>query len=94
MKTLRQVGIKNCPGYFFNSMTNIKDLHTNLLGINQILLTSTDFVAYEIEYFRNLGGVNSLHLVFNDVDAYFEEYKEDKYLIFTLTDKSTEALEN
>ena len=42
MKTLRQVNIKNCPNYLFNSMTNIKNLDTNLLGINQISFTNTD----------------------------------------------------
>ena len=72
MKTLRQVNIKNCPNYFFNSMTDIKNLDTNLLGINQITFTSTDSVVYNIEYFKNLDGVNTLYLVFNDVDAYFD----------------------
>ena len=32
--------------------------------------------------------------VFNNVDAYIEENNEDKYLIFALTDKNKEALEN
>ena len=48
MKTFRQVNIKNCPNYFFNSMTNIKNLDTNLLGINQAAFTSTDSVIYDI----------------------------------------------
>ena len=38
--------------------------------------------------------MNSLCLVFNNVDAYFKENNEDKYLIFTLTNKNKEALEN
>ena len=37
---------------------------------------------------------NSLHLVFNDVDAYFEKCNENKYLVFALTGKNREALEN
>ena len=85
MKTLRQVNIKNCPNYFFNSMTNIKNLDTNLLGINQMTFTRTDSFAYE--YFKNLDGVNFLYLVFNDVDAYFKCIDENKYLVFALTDK-------
>ena len=36
----------------------------------------------------------SLYLVFNNVYAYIEENNEDKYLIFILTDKNKEALEN
>ena len=94
MKTLRQTNIKNCPGYFFNSMTNSMNLDTNLLGINQISFTSADITAYEIEYFKNLDGVNSLYLVFNDVDAYFECIDKNKYLVFALTHKNKKALEN
>ena len=86
MKTLKQVNIENCPNYSFNSMTNIKNLDTNLLRINQIIFTNNDSVVYDIEYFKNLDSVNSLHLVFNDVDAFFEEYNENKYLVFALTD--------
>ena len=74
-------------------MTNIKNLDTSLLSINQIAFTSNDSVAYEIEYFKNLNGVNSLHLVFNDVHAYFECIDENKYSVFALTDKNREALE-
>ena len=70
------------------------DLDTNLLSINQISFTSTDIVIYEIEYFKNLDSVNSLYLVFNDLDAYFEYINENKYLVFALTDKNREALEN
>ena len=69
MKTLKQINIINCPNYFFNSMSNTKNLDTNLLIINQISFTSTDSVVYDIEYFKNLDGVNSLYLVFNDVNA-------------------------
>ena len=94
MRTLRQVGIKNCPGYFFNSITNIKNLDTNLLGINQMTFTSTDSVVYEIEYFKNLDGVNSFYLAFNDLDSYFECIDGNKYLVFALTDKNREKLEN
>ena len=94
MKTLRKVNIKNCPGYFYNSMTNIKNLDTNLLGINHMTFTGTDSVVYDIEYFKNLDGVNSLYLVFNDVNASFECIDEIKYLVFALTDKNREALES
>ena len=53
METLRQINIKNCPNHFFNSITNIKNLDTDLLGINQISFTTTDSVVYNIEYFKN-----------------------------------------
>ena len=92
MKTLRQVNIKNSQNYFFNSMTNIRNFDANLLSINQIAFTSTDSVIYG--YFKNLDGVNSLYLVFNDVEVYFEKHGENEYLVFALTDKNREALEN
>ena len=75
-------------------MKNIKNLDTNLLGINQISFTSSDSVVFDILLFINLAGVNSLYLVFNYVDVHFECIDENKYLIFTLTDKNRKALEN
>ena len=71
-------------------MTNIK----NLLNIDQISFKETDCVIYDIEYFKNLDSANSLYLVFNNVDAYIEKNNKHKYLIFVLTYKNKEALEN
>ena len=45
-------------------------------------------------YFKNLNSKNSPHLDFNNVDAYIEENNEDKYLVFTLTEKNKEAIKN
>ena len=80
-------------------MTNIKNFDENLLNINQIAFISTDSVIYDIEYFQNLDCVNSLYLVFDDLDVYFEcssteENNENKYLVFALTDKNKEVSEN
>ena len=94
MKTIIQVNIKNHQNYFFNDMTNIKNFDSSLLIIDQISFKSTDSVTYHIEYIKNLDSSSSLYLVFNNVDAYIEENKGNKYLIFALTDKNKEALEN
>ena len=94
MRTLRQVNIKNRQNYFFNSMTNIKNVDQNLLNIDQISFKSTDFVIYDIKYFKDVDISISLYLIFNNVDAYIEESNENKYLIFSLRDKNKEALEN
>ena len=94
MKTLRQVNIKNCQNDFFNSMTNVKNFGPNLPSIDQISFKSTDCAIYNIEYFKNLDSSNSLYLVFNNSDAYIEEYNENKYLGFALTGKNKKALEN
>ena len=87
MKTIRQANTKNRQNDFFNSMINIKNLDLNLLSIDQISFKSTDSVIYGVEYFKNFDNKNSLYLVFNNVHAYIEEYDEDKYLVFALTDK-------
>ena len=94
MRTIRQVNIKNRQNYFFNIMTNINNFDQNLLNIDQISFKSADCVIYDIEYFKNLNGKSSPHLVFNNVDAYIEENNENKYLVFALTVKCMEALEN
>ena len=36
MKTYREISIKNCPEYIFDSMGNIRRLDTNLVSINQL----------------------------------------------------------
>ena len=75
-------------------MTNIKNFDPNLVSIAQISFKNTDCVIYDIEYFQNLDSSYSLYLVFNNVDAYIEENNENEYLVFALTDKNKEALEN
>ena len=44
--------------------------------------------------YKNLDSVNSLYLAFNDVNASFECIDGNKYLVFALTDKNKDALEN
>ena len=88
-------------------MTNIKNFDLNLLSINKISFEkNTDYVIYEIEYFKNLDSENSLYLIFNYVDALntnpkskieynpTEDDSETKYLVFPFTGKNREALEN
>ena len=75
-------------------MINIKNFDLNLLSIDQISFNSTDCVIYSVKYFKNVDNTNFLYHVFNSLDAYIDEYKENKYLVFALTDKNKEALEN
>ena len=53
MRTLRQISIKNCPEYVFDSMTNIKRLDTNLVSVNQLSFINDDAVNYEIKYSKD-----------------------------------------
>ena len=92
MKNLRQVNIKNRQNYFFNSMTNIKNVDPSLLSIDKISFKNTDSDIYDIKYFKNLDSANSLYLIFDNVDGYIEESNENKYLNFFSADKKKEAL--
>ena len=63
------------------------------MSINQISFTSSNSIVYDIFqkmsiYFKNLDSANSLPFTFNNADGYFEEYNENNYLVFALTDKN------
>ena len=75
-------------------MTTIKRLDTNLVSVNQLSFVNDDAVNYEIEYSKDCNDAYPLCLVFNDVDVYFSCVDEKKYLLFALTDKNEEVLEN
>ena len=68
------------------SQTNIKDIDLRAIGVNEISITN-----YEIEYHGNLIYGSPLYLLFNDVDAYF--LSEEKYLVFSSTNKNKDILE-
>ena len=90
METIMQIKIENRQGYFFNDMTNINDFDPNLLNIDQVVFES-GLIMYGIKYIKDL---SSLHLVFNNLDAYIEKSNKNKYLIFASTDKNKLMLEN
>ena len=50
-----------------------------------------DLFIYRIKYIKNLNSSNSLNF-FHILDAYFEKSRENKYLMFVLTDKNEMAL--
>ena len=56
-----------------------------------------EYITMKILYNENIDSVNSIYLIFNNVDGYIEckstkESNEDKYLILASTDKNKEAL--
>ena len=88
MKTVRQINIENRQGYFFNDMTNINDFDPSLLNIDEISFKSDELIMYDIEYIKNLNSLNTLYLVFNNLDAYIEKSGENRYLIFASMEKN------
>ena len=94
MRTIKQVNIKNRQKIFFNDMTNIEDFDPSLLNIDRVSFESNEFIIYDIKYIKNLNSLNSLYLVFNNLDTHTEKSSENKYFIFASTDKNGKALEN
>ena len=87
----------NYSYYFFDYIENIDP---NLLSINKICMKNTHAVSYEIKYItiqsinnQNIDKEVPLCLSFSDADAYIIEEKENKYLVFALTDNKKEVLE-
>ena len=73
MKTIRPMNIENRQSYFFNEMTNINDFDPSLLKIDEVLFESNKLIMYNIKYIKNLNSLNTLYLVFNNLDACIEE---------------------
>ena len=94
MKTIRQLNIENRQNYLFNDMTNINDFNPSLLNIDEVLYESNELMMYVITFIKNLNNLDSLYLVFNDLDAYIEKSGENTYLIFASTEKNKIMLEN
>ena len=68
-------------------MTNINDFDPSLLIIDEELFESNELVMYDIKYIKNLNSLNTLYLVFNNLDAYIEKSSGKRYLIFASTEK-------
>ena len=87
MKTIRQINIENREGYFFNDMANINDFDLGLLNIDELSFKSDELIKYDLKYIKNLNSLNSLYLVFNNLDAYIKKSSENRYLIYASTEK-------
>ena len=75
-------------------MTNIDDFDSSLLNIDKIAFEGYELIMYDIKYIKNLNRLNTLYLVFNNLDAYIEKSGVNRYLIFASTEKNTLILEN
>ena len=85
MLVIKELNITNTPKFIFDSMINAKKLNTNLVGLEQILVFPDGAVSYDIY---------PTHIVFNNVDIYFEYPNEEKYFVFAFIDKNLDILEN
>ena len=75
-------------------MKNISDFDPSLLNIDEISFKSNELINYDIKYIQNVNSLNTLNLVFNNLDAYIEKGGENRYLTFTSTEKNKKMLKN
>ena len=75
-------------------MKNISDFDPSLLNIDEISFKSNELINYDIKYIQNVNSLNTLNLVFNNLDAYIEKGGENRYLTFTSTEKNKIMLKN
>ena len=54
-------------------MTNINDIDLSLLNIDKISFKNDELIMYDIKYIKELNSLNTLYLVFNNLDAYIEK---------------------
>ena len=54
---------------------------------------SDELIMYDIKYIKNVNSLNTLYLVFNNLDAYIEKSDENRYLIFASAEKNKIMLE-
>ena len=83
MKITRQLTIEDRSGYFFTDMTNI----------DKVSFRNDELTMYDIKYIKNSDRLNTLYLVFNNLDGVFQRSGENKYLMFSSTEKNR-MLEN
>ena len=69
MRSIRQINIENRQNFLFNDMTNVSDFNPSLLNIDQALFKSNTLIIYDVKYIKDLNSLNSLYLVFNNLDA-------------------------
>ena len=82
--------------FFFH---DIKNIDLNLLIINKKRIKNTNTVSYGTKYItmqsingHNIDGEVSLCLRFSNLDVFFIEVNENKYLVFALTENNKEVL--
>ena len=78
MGNIKEIDYKNQTYYFFDDMINITIFDPNLLKIDKKSYKNIDF--YYIGYitmkdsdYVKINSVNSLYLIIDEVDRYFEE---------------------
>ena len=81
--------IKNDTYCFFNDIINIKDFDPNNIKLGEKSCKNVNYnVTIKDSKYLQINSVNSLHLMFNKMNGYFEEINENKYLTLVPTNEN------
>ena len=81
--------IKNDTYCFFNDIINIKDFDPNNIKLGEKSCKNVYYnVTIKDSKYLQINSVNSLHLMFNKMNGYFEEINENKYLTIVPTNEN------
>ena len=92
---LKDVNMKNHTYYFFDDIINIKDFDPDNIKIDEksyknILIYYIAYVMIKNLKYIKVNSVNSLYLILNKMNGYFEEINGNEYLMLVLTNESKE----
>ena len=91
MKTIRELGIKDWSGYFFEEMVNILDIDPKCFMVNDTKECTDGTMVYNICYSDKRGVP---HIVFNNIDCYFKKSGTSIFLVFCNNDKNKAMINN
>ena len=92
---VKDIDIKNCTYYFFNDIIDKEIFNPNNNKIDEksykiILIYYIGYVT--IKEYGKIYSLDPLHLIFRNVNGYFEEINKSKYLTLVLTNEGKEKI--
>ena len=96
MGSIKKINIKNQTYYFFDDIIDIKNFDPVLLKIDKKSYEDIDiyyigYITVKDSDYVKINSVNPLYLIINEVDGYFEEINENRFLILVSTYKNKEV---
>ena len=98
MGEVKQINIKNWTYYFYNDITDLKNLYARLLKVDKKHYKGINiyYIGYitikKIDEYESIYSVNPLYLHINHASGCIEEKYENEYLIFDYVDENKEVL--
>ena len=94
---IKDIDIKNHTYYFLDDIINIKTFDPNNIKIDEnsyenILIYYIGYVTIKKSKYVKINSVNSLYLIFSNVNRYFKEINGNKYLTLVPTNESKQKM--